>query len=584
MLQRCIIPLALICFVLILSSTFFVNIPLFSSPITESFLLLLFSILSIILIVRKKFVTINFTEFTFSLLVLYVVIKSLLTNTSGLISTSHLLFFGILYYGLKQLFAAINRRNYSITLLISAGIILTAYLFFAVYHHCFEKGKFDNFFTPNKSIFSILLASQIAFVLPLYLYFRKSFFKSVRILFLFIIAVSVLLMGFTQGRAGWLGLMLAIIYIANHHVFGSGLKKAALYLVPPLFIVISSLLFYYKTGSSQGRMLLYKISTNILKDNWLWGIGYGQFKVMYNEYQAAYFSTHDLNNKEALLANNSFYAFNDLMQATIENGLLAFLLLAIFLFLLVQQVKNVITNPGNKHLFTAAVASLICIATGSLFSYPLQVFPITVQALLCIAIINSFASNKRYQIEIAWRWRKFVRLGMAGLAFLLLLHYCFYLSYKIKSHQAFELKRTGFKQKALKLYEELENSYIRDGNVLYSYAQELYHHNELQRAALVIVNAKKYYCTSDVYKLSAAIENELHNFSEAEKDYKTAIYMVPNRMLSRNDLLEYYLERKDTANAIYWANSIIQMPVKIASQTTGNIQQKASKTLMLLSK
>ena len=49
----------------------------------------------------------------------------------------------------------------------------------------------------------------------------------------------------------------------------------------------------------------------MLKDNWLWGIGHGQFKAKYNEYQAAYFSSHSIDSKEAVLADNSIYAFND---------------------------------------------------------------------------------------------------------------------------------------------------------------------------------------------------------------------------------------------------------------------------------
>jgi len=173
---------------------------------------------------------------------------------------------------------------------------------------------------------------------------------------------------------------------------------------------------------------------------------------------------------------------------------------------------------------------------------------------------------------------------LLSLSVLLSVHFAFYFNYKTKCYQAFELNRTGFKQKAFEKYKELNSAYIKDGHVLYFYAQELYYRNQLQEALQVLSKAKMYYCNHEVYKLSAAIENELQNFTAAVKNYKTAIYMVPNRMISRADLLDFYLERKDTANAIFWANSILNMPVKIPSIITRNIQLKIKKELAQLSK
>lgn len=68
------------------------------------------------------------------------------------------------------------------------------------------------------------------------------------------------------------------------------------------------------------------------------------------------------------------------------------------------------------------------------------------------------------------------------------------------------------------------------------------------------------------------MNNELGNYKEAEKEYQISLYMVPNRMKSRYDLMNLYLQQKDTANAIYWANSILEMPVKIPSQVTRQLQ------------
>lgn len=47
-----------------------------------------------------------------------------------------------------------------------------------------------------------------------------------------------------------------------------------------------------------------------------------------------------------------------------------------------------------------------------------------------------------------------------------------------------------------------------------------------------------------------------------------AIYMVPNRMASRYDIVQFYIENKDTAKALHWAYSIKNMPVKVPSEKT----------------
>lgn len=514
------------------------------------------------------------------------IFKNQVEDTINIASFSYVVFFLILYYGLKTLLIVKNIFALSFTLLIATGTILFAYLVFAIYHCYFQKETLTNFFIPNKSIFSILLASQLAFVLPLYLNYKseKTSLKIVRWFLLIVISTSVLLLALTQGRAGWLGLMLALSYIAYQYLSGIRIKRIILFLVFPVFLLLTLAMFLYKSDSSNGRLLIYKISARMLKDNWLLGIGHGQFKVRYNEYQAAYFASHNIDSKEALLADNTFYAFNDFFQGVIENGVIAFLILVTLIFLLVMQIKNVAINSNNKHLFTASVASLICILTSSLFSYPLQIFPIAVQAALCLSIINAFQPDKKLKIELSETGSKFAKITLILFSALLLIHFGFYLNYKTKNLQAFQLKRSGFKQKAIEKYKELSTSYITDGSVLYLYAQELYYSNQLTHAQEMLNKAKKHYSTNEVYKLSATIENELQNYSQAEKDYKTAIYMVPNRMISRNDLLAYYLERKDTANATHWTNSILNMPVKVSSQKARSIQEKAKETLIQISK
>jgi hypothetical protein len=69
-------------------------------------------------------------------------------------------------------------------------------------------------------------------------------------------------------------------------------------------------LFLYKLDSSLGRILIYKVSGQMLKDNGLTGIGFGKFYEQYLYYQAVYFQNGHYTTKELLLAGNTHYAMN----------------------------------------------------------------------------------------------------------------------------------------------------------------------------------------------------------------------------------------------------------------------------------
>jgi tetratricopeptide (TPR) repeat protein len=256
----------------------------------------------------------------------------------------------------------------------------------------------------------------------------------------------------------------------------------------------------------------------------------------------------------------------------------------VIIYLFIRQVKKIITNDKNNHLFIAATASLICIVVGGLVSYPLQIFPIVFQFIVCLAIINTYSSADKIRIELPEKLKRIPIIIFALLGFYLIVYFYSNFQFSRKNLEAFEFERMGYRQNALKVYKELGNSVIKDGNMLYSYAKALYYSNQPIRAAQVLKVAKKYYCSNAVYKLSAQINQELGNHHQAEKDYQTAVYMVPNRMISRYDLLNYYIEQKDTSNIIYWSHSIAKMPVKVPSQLAKGLQMKAKTILFQYNK
>ena len=108
-------------------------------------------------------------------------------------------------------------------------------------------------------------------------------------------------------------------------------------LVLSLLTVIAITLFlsfYIKSDSSLGRLLIYKISFKMFLEHPITGIGWGNFQREYNLYQAAFFKSGNYTQKEFLLADNTFYAFNDYWQLIVETGLVGGLCLITFIIFL----------------------------------------------------------------------------------------------------------------------------------------------------------------------------------------------------------------------------------------------------------
>lgn len=245
-------------------------------------------------------------------------------------------------------------------------------------------------FFPNNSLFGILIASQFAFVAP----FINSLIENHKtadlnktILKLVTIAFCAFVLIATAGRAGLAGFAIALL-IMNLKRFWKlpRLKK--------IIIIISSILFlclllFAKPDSSKGRLLIYKVVLNEMPaSQMISGIGFGEFKNQYNHFQSVYFSNHSIDSSEALLADNTYFAFNDPFQLIIELGIFGFIIFFIFfIFLLKRFISDFkIDFFGNDYL-KGAYMTVFCFLIGSLFSYPFHILSFLPLFILSIVII-----------------------------------------------------------------------------------------------------------------------------------------------------------------------------------------------------
>ena len=430
-------------------------------------------------------------------------------------------------------------------------------------------------FHPNESIFSILIASQLLFITPYLKKYNEGFVKNKRLAKLFIICYLLscyCLLFYTKGRAGIIGFTTALC-VLNY----SYLKLKVGYIKG---IIIASclllLVLNFKSNSSGGRLLIYKVITTQLEPKELiTGIGYGKFKVKYNEYQAEYFSKESIDSTEALLASNTYYMFNDLLQFIVETGLIGLLILSILFIKFFVLFKRNYIYLREKPILNGAYLSVICIIISSLFSYPFQIMGILLHFLFCIAvIIHANKAGKSVQYAILLRKTNIIidRITLLSTALCLLFFGQESFKFYIKLNEAIRYSNTGFRKKAIKIYSKISDNPVDDSDILYNYADELAKVNKIDSALIVLRKSANYLNNDKSAILMASLLQEKGMLLEAEKHYKKAVFTNPKLFSNRAALFKFYYDTKQFEKAIYWGNSILKMPVKVPSKTITNIK------------
>jgi O-antigen ligase len=252
-------------------------------------------------------------------------------------------------------------------------------------------------------------------------------------------------------RALTIGFTFSLIFLL--HVSKFLLRKKKLFFMGLGILICLSSIVFFKQNSSLGRILIYKISLNIYKEHWFYGIGFNKFKTTYMYYQANYFKENSFTKQDLLLADNTYYVFNDYFQIIIENGILGLLLLLIILFFLIKLFKIVIKKPPNSNLVLICCCLIIIIGTGSFFNYFIYRFEIQIILITSLSVIL-FYYLPMYKI--------FLSCLTALLVILVSFHiynYEFTFFQRRNLTEIKELEKSGYTAEALKLTYHLPPSF-----------------------------------------------------------------------------------------------------------------------------
>jgi len=396
-----------------------------------------------------------------------------------------------------------------------------------------------------------------------------------RLIIILLCIVCIAVSGILKSRAFCLGFLVSLwsfifILYPNH-------KRRVLLAGLFLILCATSLAYQWKLSSSLGRVFIYKISFAILRDHYISGIGFGAFKRVYMDYQAAYFAKGHFSVRELLLADNTFYAFNDYLQIIIEGGIMGAVIVLGYLFVLIRFLISSF-HSNDLIIYRAAFLLYLAISVAAFFThiYDRPIFQVLAAISISILLYHTFPAFLKRNFRLYVPGSVLIILLIVLVNFIgRVVHYRAYNEYAEGIH----LNEAGFKKEALdklkRIYPELQNN----SEYLAYYGQQLLNNGQTTEAVRILDQALKIITFNDLYNELGQCYYLSGEYAKAEAAYITAINMVPNRFVSRYDLYKFYRQTGQPDKAVIVGRAILNLPVKISSSMITYIKSIISKDL-----
>ncbi|MDD4191799.1 MAG: O-antigen ligase family protein [Mangrovibacterium sp.] len=419
----------------------------------------------------------------------------------------------------------------------------------------------------------------------------------------------VLVLPASRSRAAWLAVIISAVVLLlfkypvsnwfRKHL-NTSLKRIIVLLLAVVFTGVAlSGLYYFKKGSADGRTLVWKVTLNMIGDYPVPGVGFDQFKAHYMDYQAGYFEK-DPEREEAMVAGDSNYAFNELIQQTAENGIIGpVMILSVLASIFISSSHRPDNRRGldqspdihdpDHRLLGIAKAGVVSIIVFSFFSYPAQILPIKTSLVFYLAVVAGLApqktiripklSDKRTGQSIAFISKITLTLILlAGIAAGYRFSKRYTLAYR-DWQSAFQVYQMGAYEACLEDYEKAYPVLHDDGDFLTNYGKALSMAGEDSKAIAILQQATGRYPNTVVYTALGDSYKALGETDKAEQAYLHAWYMNPSRFYPKYLLAKLYNESGQKEKAVTTAKELLEKQVKIGSTAIEEIRAEMEKII-----
>lgn len=421
----------------------------------------------------------------------------------------------------------------------------------------------------NPSIYAGVLCLLINVPIIGLLYLKKRPFLSIHmIISILVIILAIIMLWMTRCRSAWIAFIIVFAYIVNYRFqLLNGLrssKRICFFLgIGVLFSILSFayVLYQVKPASAEGRILIWKITSQMIKKKPISGFGTDGFNADYMNFQAEYLKTKG-SIREKSLADNNHSVYNEPLRWIVEYGIGGLLLYVCVLCLILFYKPSNLKSLSSKSVLIAGLL-------WGFFSNTEQAFPILVITIIALAVLSNF-------YPVCW-----IRLHSKGFPLLRIIlftvalwqgymsvhmyqsHRCLFQIF----HQAAGIRSDDLLKKLITFETKMKNEKCFWG----TYCHLL---NKCRKDSVLLEKIghwKQLYPSSETYILQGDVYRRLGRQYEAEKSYWTAHYMVPSRQKARTRLAKLYYEQGRISQALDLAKEVLSEKVKVYGFETFNL-------------
>lgn len=335
-------------------------------------------------------------------------------------------------------------------------------------------------------------------------------------------------------------LILSIELVQFKAFFG---KKKNVCLSIVVIVIAFLFLYLYKRDSANGRILIWIVSLDMIKERPLFGWGANGMSSHYMDFQASFLNSHP-NSPFVMLADQTSNPFNEILHLSILFGVpTALLFCGIVIWAIVYVSKNVKDNKG------LVLGFITLFFIWCMFSYPLKVpFVWLMLLFIFLSIYKNLTYHRSTKIIISL-------IVICGVCLYGLVYTAFY-DFKRISLQ--ERANVEFNNQTQKDYEELYKDLSNDASFLYNYGAMLHLYGEYKRSLEVFKDCSKYLSDYNMMLLMGDDYQQIGLLDSAIACYNRAYQMIPNRYLPLYYQMKLYKDNCNTDNAKVIAKEILR--------------------------
>lgn len=504
--------------------------------------------------------------------ILWLLMTSKIKNTESLYL---LVFLAMLYINMRNIsFIYYKYIIYSFPFIIIshfAYYICRENPYYFLYEH---KGVFTGLFY-NSGLWGAFVAMALICNIGLIYLNRKN--KVLFVLLTLTACIVSFILYESDSRASWLSFIIGVLtfflpFAIRYLQKSIMIQICNLLMLSFLCVYLISGLYSYKKDSADGRILIWKVSLEMVKDKPIWGYGYDGFRKNYMNYQAAYLQEKQCPEKINCIADDNHYAFNEFLRIIIEHGIvgviLPFSILTVIGYVIYKYKLYV--DIVSRTMISCLVALLFF----SFFSYPLSAFYINVLIVILLAGLVCCSPNAQIRkLQIS----PIILIIPHSIIFSVSLAYL--LSYS-KANSDWQNAMKGICTND-NVFEEARKKISGNPYFLFTYGKHLNRKKNYSKASLILSQSMKEY-PSYYTIMELGISYKAQNrYTEALCCFMKAKNMVPHKFKPLYLMMEVYYDMKDYKTAFQLSKEILCKQSKIRSTELNKI---IDKTILLQEK